>query len=143
MFWILDAGGGEFALYAARKTGCCVTGITLSKNQPLLAQQRARNAGLDNRVSFLLCDYRHMQGSFDQIFSIEMLEAVGHEFLGEYFKALERLLQPNGIAVVQVITTPECRYEEYRKSSDFINRHIFPGSCCPSLTALCNAMSQN
>ena len=77
--------------------------------------------------------------TFDRIVSIEMLEAVGHEFLGDFFAACDRLLSPSGLVVVQVITTPEVRYESYRKSSDFINKHIFPGSCCPSFHALVHA----
>ncbi|CAI7890438.1 unnamed protein product, partial [Closterium sp. NIES-54] len=93
----------------------------------------------------MLCDYRNLPGTgkFDRILSCEMLEAVGHEYLGDFFHHCDRLLAMDGLLVVQVITTPESRYEEYRLSSDFIKEYIFPGCCVPSLSALTDAMAKN
>ncbi|GJD12291.1 Tuberculostearic acid methyltransferase UfaA1 [Galdieria sulphuraria] len=136
-------GWGELAIQLVKQKGCRVTGITLSEEQFRLAKQRVAMEGLEDKIELQVIDYRLMKGQFDRIVSIEMLEAVGHEYLGDYFAALERLLKPNGLVVLQVISVPEYRYEAYRSSSDFINKHIFPGSCCPSLTALCTAMSQH
>ncbi|GJQ13901.1 hypothetical protein GpartN1_g5692.t1 [Galdieria partita] len=136
-------GWGELAIQLVKQKGCKVTGITLSEEQLHLAKQRVALEGLEHNIDLQVMDYRLVTGQFDRIVSIEMLEAVGHEYLGDYFASLERLLKPNGLVVLQVISVPEYRYEAYRTSSDFINKHIFPGSCCPSLTALCNAMSRH
>eukprot|EP00871_Galdieria_phlegrea_P001385 jgi/Galph1/2247/GphlegSOOS_G939.1 len=136
-------GWGELAIQLVKKTKCRVTGITLSEEQCKLARERVKLAGLSDHITLQVIDYRLLKGQFDRIVSIEMIEAVGHEYLGQYFAALERLLKPNGWIVLQMISVPEYRYEEYRQSSDFINKYIFPGSCCPSLTAVCQAMSQH
>lgn len=132
----VGCGWGGFAIEAVRRTGCRVTGITLSEEQLKLARQRVEEAGLAHRIDFQLCDYRHMTGLYDRIVSIEMLEAVGHEYFDDYFKTLDRLLKPEGRAVIQVITIPDERYENYRVSCDFIQKHIFPGGHLPSLGAL-------
>jgi cyclopropane-fatty-acyl-phospholipid synthase len=97
---------------------------------------------LGKKIQVLIKDYRDMDGSFDKIVSIEMLEAVGHENLGSYFKALEKLLKPRGIAVLQVITTPDHHYKDYRKRIDWIQKHIFPGGHLPSVTALSVSMAE-
>mmetsp|Transcript_4291 Transcript_4291/g.4966 ORF Transcript_4291/g.4966 Transcript_4291/m.4966 type:complete len:473 (-) Transcript_4291:330-1748(-) len=138
-------GWGGLSIHAAKKYGCKVVGITLSVEQKALAEQRVRNAGLTEKVTFEVCDYRTFarrpenMGSFDRIVSCEMIEAVGHKHLGEFFWAVEQLLNPSGILVMEAITTPEMRYETYLRSTDFINTIIFPGSCCPSLHALVDA----
>lgn len=132
----VGCGWGGFAIEAVRRTGCRVTGITLSEEQLKLARERVDKAGLSHRIDFQLCDYRHMTGLYDRIVSIEMLEAVGHEYFDDYFKTLDRLLKPEGRAVIQVITIPDERYENYRISCDFIQKHIFPGGHLPSLGAL-------
>jgi len=134
---------GELAIQLVKEKGCRVTGITLSQEQFQLAKQRVAMEGLQDKIDLQVIDYRLVRGQYDRIVSIEMIEAVGHEYLGDYFASLERLLKPDGLIVLQVISVPEYRYEAYRTSSDFINKHIFPGSCCPSLTALCNAMSRH
>lgn len=136
----VGCGWGSFAIVAAQRTGCRVTGITLSKEQLKLAQERAAAAGVSDRVDFQLCDYRHVTGLYDKIVSIEMLEAVGHEYFDDYFKALDRLLKPEGRIAIQVITIPDDRYESYRMSCDFIQKHIFPGGHLPSLEALEESM---
>ncbi|HTL49003.1 MAG TPA: DUF1365 family protein [Verrucomicrobiae bacterium] len=139
----IGCGWGSFAIKAARETGCRVTGITLSKEQLMLATQRVREAGLSEKITLELCDYRNMKGQFDRIISIEMLEAVGHEYLEGFFQALDRLLKPEGVAVIQSITIPDQRYDSYRKGCDWIQKHIFPGGHLPSLTAVCKAMTQS
>src|SRR5690606_716678 len=99
----IGTGWGGFAIEVVRQTGCRVTTVTISKEQKKFAEERIRRAGLSDRIEVRLSDYREIQGKFDRIVSIEMLEAVGHEFHGTYFAALERLLKPNGLAVIQVI----------------------------------------
>lgn len=138
-------GWGSMAMEVVKSTGCRYTGITLSKQQLELAEQRVKAAGLQDRISFKLCDYRQLPGVgvYDRILSCEMLEAVGHEFIGEYFANCDRLLKLEGLLVVQVITTPEERYEEYRRSSDFIKEYIFPGCCVPAFGALVSAMASS
>jgi len=102
---------------------------------------------LADRVNFELIDYRVFARThpraFTRIISCEMLEAVGHEFLGAFYRACDRLLTPEGLLVVQVITFPDHRYKQYRTTMDFIREYIFPGGLCPSVTALCNAMEKN
>ena len=132
----IGCGWGAFAIEAVRRTGCRVTGITVSSEQLKLARERVTAAGLDDRISIELCDYRKAQGKFSRIVSIEMLEAVGHENLAAYFSAVDRLLLPGGMAVIQVITIPDARYDWYCRTSDFIRKHIFPGGHLPCLASL-------
>lgn len=139
----IGCGWGSLALEAVRRTGCRVTGITLSRQQLEWAQSRVREAGLEDRIELRLCDYRQIQGRYDRIISCEMLEAVGHQHLGEYFAALERLLRPHGLAVLQVITVPDFSYDEYRRGQDWIQKQIFPGALCPSLTAILRAAARH
>lgn len=139
----IGSGWGSFALEAVRQTGCRVTSITLSEEQLHLAQKRVREAGLQDRIDFQLMDYRDMQGQFDKIVSIEMFEAVGHDYFGVFFQAMDCLLKPNGLAVMQVITIADQRYEEYRKGTDWIQKYIFPGGIVPSLTAMTQAMTRH
>lgn len=140
----IGCGWGEFAIRAAKKTGCRVTGITLSREQLTLGRKRVEAAGVGELVSLELVDYRVLAKrgeAYDRVVSIEMVEAVGHEFLGEYFGVIGKVLKRDGICVMQAITTPEERYDEYRRSADFIQKHIFPGGVCPSLQAMVNGMS--
>ncbi|CAM9345742.1 unnamed protein product [Discosporangium mesarthrocarpum] len=141
-------GWGGISIRAAETVGCKVHGITLSKEQKALAEQKVRERGLEHLVTFELVDYRvfarKRKGEFDRIISCEMIEGVGHNYLGSYFASCDALLAPGGVMVMQAITTPESRYKEYLGSADFINTVIFPaGSCCPSLTALLMAMADN
>lgn len=141
----VGCGWGELCIVAAREFGCRVTGITLSEEQLGLARQRAVEMGVGELVEFQLLDYRVLAKSgrkFDRIVSVEMIEAVGHEYLGEFFGAMENMLGEDGLAVVQVITTPEERYEEYLKGSDFIQKYVFPGGVCPSLGAMIEGMGK-
>ncbi len=136
----IGCGWGGFASYAARTFGCRVTGITLSEEQAVYARDRMRREGLDHLVDIEVVDYRQVRGRFDRIVSIEMLEAVGHRYLDTYFAAIDRLLAPDGLAAIQVITIPEQRYDAYRRRPDFIQRYIFPGGHLPSLEAMAGSM---
>jgi len=138
----IGCGWGSFAIEAVRQTGCRVTGITISREQLELAQQRVAAAGLQERIELRLCDYRHIDGRYDKIVSIEMLEAVGHAGLRPFFKACHDALLPGGSAVIQVITIPDRKYNAYRYSSDWIRKHIFPGGHLPSMGAMKTAVSQ-
>ena len=137
----IGCGWGSFAMEAVTTTGCRVTGITISEAQYTLAKERIRKAGLEDQITILLQDYREIQGSFDKIVSIEMLEGVGHKYFGTFFQCCDRLLKTNGLLILQVITCPDQGYESYRKECGWIPRHIFPGGLLPSLTALCSAMT--
>jgi len=139
----IGCGWGGFAIEAVRRTGCRVTGITISEEQYRLARERVRAAGLEDRIEILFRDYRRMAGSFDKIASIEMLEAVGHAYYATFFKQVDRLLKPDGIAVIQTITIPDQHYDAYRKSHDWIQKHIFPGGLLPSLTIMTRTMTRH
>lgn len=139
----IGCGWGGFAEFAARTYGCKVTGITLSKAQADHARQRIRTAGLEHLVDIRIEDYRDLQGTFDAVVSIEMLEAVGHEFLDAYFATCDRVLAEQGRAVIQVITFPDQGYDDYRQTPDFIRRFIFPGGHLPSLHAMQNAITRS
>ena len=139
----IGCGWGGFAIEAVRQTGCRITGITISKAQYDLARERVRQAGLQHRINIQFTDYRRICGRFDKIVSIEMLEAVGHRYYGTFFRQLDRLLAPKGIAVLQTITIADQRYEKYRRSHDWIQKHIFPGGLIPSLTVLTQAMTRH
>jgi cyclopropane-fatty-acyl-phospholipid synthase len=138
----IGTGWGGFAIHAARITGCRVTTTTISKEQHILAVERVHKAGLADRVTVLLEDYRDLQGEFDKVVSIEMLEAVGHQYLGEWFEAVDRLVKPGGNVVVQVITVPDQAWKGHTKRVDFIKKHIFPGSCLVSTGALLEAAGE-
>ena len=132
----IGTGWGGFALHAARHYGCRVTTTTISRAQYELAVARVAAAGLSDKITVLLKDYRELEGKFDKLVSIEMIEAVGHQYYEEYFRTCARLLEPDGMALIQAITIADQRYEAARRSVDFIQRYIFPGSCIPSVTAL-------
>ena len=124
----IGCGWGGFAEHASRKYGCRITGITISEKQLRFAEKRIAEAGLSEKVEILFKDYRLVKGSFDKIVSIEMLEAVGDEYLEEYFGQCNRLLKQDGILGLQIITCPDSRYDELRTGTDWIQKHIFPGS---------------
>lgn len=138
----IGCGWGGFAEFAAANYGCHVTGLTLSNAQAEFARRRIRRAGLSDLVEIRVEDYRVTGGIYDAIVSIEMLEAVGHEYLGDFFAGCDRLLKPEGRAAIQVITIPDQIYDNYRRGTDFIRRHIFPGGHLPSLQAMQNAISR-
>lgn len=129
----IGCGWGGFALHAAQHYGCRVTALTLSQQQLELARRRVAAAGLAHRIEIRLQDYRQVQGRFCKIASIEMLEAVGHDYLPQFAAACARLLAPDGLLALQFIVCPDSRYDALRRGVDFIQRHIFPGSLLLSL----------
>lgn len=135
----IGSGWGSFALYLAKERECRVTTVTVSRRQHEAVQKKIRDAGLENQVQVYFQDYRKIEGRFDRIVSIEMIEAVGHNHLPEYFAVAERCLKENGLFGVQVITSADCRYEIIRRNVDWTQKHIFPGSLIPSLAALTQA----
>ncbi len=137
----IGTGWGGFAIYAASHYGCKVTTTTISQQQYQLARQRVEAAGLNDKITLLLDDYRHLQGQYDKLVSIEMIEAVGYQFYDTYFAKVSTLLKPTGLALIQAITIADQRYESAKKSVDFIQRYIFPGSCIPSNTAMLNSVT--
>ena len=129
----IGTGWGSMALYAAINYGCRVTTTTLSREQFAYTQARIEKEGLQERVTLLLRDYRDLDGQYDKLVSIEMIEAVGHGFLPTYFRQCARLLKPDGLMLLQAITIRDQRYEQARRSVDFIQRYIFPGGALPSV----------
>ena len=138
----IGSGWGGFAIHAARHYGCHVTTATLSREQHDLAVERVRAAGLQDRVEVVLRDYRDLQGQYDKLVSVEMIEAVGANFLETYFRQVANLLDPRGRALIQAITIEDHRYEQALASVDFIKRHIFPGSFIPSIDAMLRAKTR-
>ena len=132
----IGTGWGGFAIYAAKNYGCKVTTTTISKQQFDEANERVIAQNLQDKITLLLNDYRDLEGKFDKLVSIEMVEAVGHHFYDTYFSKVSNLLKPNGIALIQAITIADQRFESAKNSVDFIQRYIFPGSNIPSVTAL-------
>lgn len=135
----IGCGWGGFACHAAENYGCHVTGITLSPSQFDYASARVKRGGLGAKVAIEQIDYRDVAGQFDKVVSIEMIEAVGHDHLPTYLSAIDRLLKPDGLSCIQIIMSADHRYEKYCKSSDFIRKHIFPGSHLPSISSLFEA----
>ena len=138
----IGTGWGGMAIYAAENYGCNVTTTTISKEQLDYARAEVERRGLQDKVTLLFEDYRNLSGQFDKLVSIEMIEAVGHEYFDTYFGRVSSLLKPDGKAVIQAITINEQRYEDYRKSVDFIKRYIFPGGCLPSLNIISGALTR-
>ncbi len=138
----IGCGWGAFSVMAAREFGCRVTAVTLSTAQHEYVTRLVTQEGLDDVIEVRLQDYRDVTGEYDRIVSIEMLEAVGHRYLPTFFRTVDRLLAPDGLAVVQVITLPDQRERAYRARPDFIQRAIFPGGHLPSLTSMSRAMTR-
>lgn len=138
----IGTGWGGFAIYAAKHYGCHITTTTISEQQYHLAQARILEAGLQDQITLLKKDYRHLQGQYDKLVSIEMIEAVGHQFYDTYFKQVSHLLKPDGLALIQAITIADQRYDSAIRSVDFIQRYIFPGSNIPSNTAMLTSMTR-
>ena len=134
----IGSGWGSFALHAAGVYGCRVTTTTISEEQFNLANERIQTAGLEDKITIVKKDYRHMEGQYDKLVSIEMIEAVGLSYLGSYFEKCAALLKPTGKMLIQAITIADQHYEFSKKNVDFIQRYIFPGGALPSVTALTN-----
>lgn len=138
----IGSGWGGFAIYAAQNYGCQVTTITISQAQYDEAVARVNAAGLSHRVSVQLKDYRLLEGKFDKLVSIEMIEAVGEQYLPTYFNQCRNLLKPHGLALIQAITIEDARYQKALNTVDFIKRYIFPGSFIPSISVLTQRASE-
>ncbi|WP_232626058.1 SAM-dependent methyltransferase [Achromobacter deleyi] len=138
----IGSGWGGFAIHAARHYGCHVTTATISREQHVMALARVRAAGLDDRVSVVLQDYRDLQGRYNKLVSIEMIEAIGAQYLETYFAKVADLLAPHGRALIQAITIEDHRYQQALGEVDFIKRHIFPGSFIPSIEAMLRAKTR-
>lgn len=138
----IGTGWGAWSIHAASKYGCRVTTVTISRQQRDLAVKRIAAAGLSDRIEVLMQDYRDITGRFDKIVSIEMLEAVGHQYLPDYAAACDRLLKPDGLLALQFITVPDHRYAALRGGVDFIQKHIFPGSLLLSVNRLNQVLSE-
>ena len=135
----IGTGWGGFAIHAASTYGCRVTTTTISRRQHAEATRRVAARGLADRIEIRLDDYRDLGGRYDKLVSIEMIEAVGREHYPSYFGAIERLLRPEGEALIQAIVISDQDYEQAAAEVDFLKRYIFPGSCIPSTTALLDA----
>lgn len=139
----IGTGWGSMAIYAATHYGCRVTTTTLSREQFAYTEQRIQEAGLQDRITLLLKDYRDLEGRFDKLVSIEMIEAVGHRYLPTYFRQCSRLLYEDGLMLIQAITIRDQRYDQARRGVDFIQRHIFPGGALPSVQRMLEVVGKD
>jgi len=137
----IGTGWGGFAIHAATHYGCHVTTTTISKQQHDYARQAIDDAGLQDRITLLFEDYRDLDGRFDKLVSIEMIEAVGHEYHDTYFRKCCELLKPDGQMLLQAITIADQRYDQYKTGVDFIKRYIFPGGCLTSVTDMTRTLT--
>lgn len=137
----IGTGWGGFAIHAATHYGCHVTTTTISQQQHDYARQAIADAGQEDRVTLLLKDYRDLEGHFDKLVSIEMIEAVGHEYHDTFFRKCCDLLKPDGQMLLQAITIADQHYDEYKSGVDFIKRYIFPGGCLTSVTDMSRTLT--
>lgn len=139
----IGSGWGGWSIQAAKTYGCRVTTVTISRQQFDLARQRVTAAGLADRVDVQFRDYRDLDGSFDKIVSIEMMEAIGHRYLPEFTATIDRVLKRDGLLALQFITCPDSRYDQFRRGVDFIQKHIFPGSLLLSLNRVNHLLAKS
>ena len=128
----IGTGWGGMAIHAARRSGCRVTTTTISRAQFELARQRVRDAGLEDQVTVLLQDYRDLEGRYDRLVSVEMIEAVGWQYFDDFFRRCDELLSDDGLMLLQAITIDDGIYEIEKGAKSFANTHVFPGGCLPS-----------
>lgn len=138
----VGTGWGGLAMFAAKHYGCKVTTTTISDEQLNYAKQQVEAADLSGQITLLDQDYRLLEGQYDKIVSVEMIEAVGKKYLPGFFKKLNNLLKPNGLMMLQAITIADQRYQEYSRSEDFIQKHIFPGGFLPSMKLMTEIMAE-
>jgi cyclopropane-fatty-acyl-phospholipid synthase len=138
----IGTGWGGLAIHAAEHHGCRVTTTTISREQYEFARQQVQDAGLEDRISLLMQDYRKLEGKYDKIVSVEMIEAVGHQYLDTYLAKIDELLRPDGLALIQAITIEDYRFESALKNVDFIKRYIFPGAFIPSVSTITQSMAR-
>ena len=127
-------------MHAAREYGCRVTTVTISREQYEHARRAIAEAGLGEKIDVQLCDYRDLHGRYDKLVSIEMIEAVGREYLGDFMAKCSSLLRPEGMMLLQTITIPDQEFERAAREVDFIKRYVFPGGCLPSVCAISEAL---
>ncbi len=139
----IGSGWGGMAIYMAKNYGCRVTSVTLSEEQYRYATEWAEREQVSDLVSFMIKDYRDVEGSFDKIVSIEMIEAVGYQYFDSFFRQCSQRLNPNGRMAIQAITIADQRFEREKDNADFIQTYIFPGGCLPSVTALTHSMAKS
>ena len=139
----IGTGWGAFAIYAATHYDCHVTTTTISDEQHDYVAEKVKELGLDNKITLLKLDYRLLKGKYDKLVSIEMIEAVGHDYLPSFFTQCGELLKDNGAMLIQAITIGDQRYQHYLKNSDFIQQYIFPGGCLPSLNEMSEQIKNN
>ena len=137
----IGTGWGGMAIHAAKNYGCHVTTTTISREQYEYANEAIRREGLEDRITLLFKDYRDLEGCFDKLVSIEMIEAVGHKYHDTFFRKCCDLLKPDGRMLLQAITITDQRYDDYKNGVDFINRYIFPGGCLTSVTDMARSMT--
>ena len=138
----IGTGWGGFAIYAAQNYGCRITTTTISAAQRDLAKALIVKAGVAQKVEVLLEDYRDLKGKYDKLVSIEMIEAVGHQYFNTFFHSCSNLLKENGMMLLQAITMTDQVFERHKRSVDFIKRYIFPGSCIPSIAAMSRSIAR-
>ena len=139
----IGTGWGGFALYAAKNYGCRITSTTISQEQFIFSKNLIKKNGLQDQVTILKKDFRELEGQYDKLVSIEMIEAIGHRLYQTFFQKCGQLLKPEGLILIQSITIADNLFEESKNFIDFIKQYIFPGSCIPSITALCSASTSS
>lgn len=138
----IGTGWGGFAIHAAQYYGCHVTTTTISRQQYDYASERVKALGLESQITLLFEDYRDLQGRYDKLVSIEMIEAIGYQYMDTYFRQCSRLLKDDGMMLLQAITIADQRYEAALNDVDFIQKFIFPGGFLPSVSAMCGSISK-
>jgi cyclopropane-fatty-acyl-phospholipid synthase len=138
----IGTGWGGMAIHAARRSGCRVTTTTISREQFELARQRVREAGLEDQVTVLLQDYRDLDGHYDRLVSVEMIEAVGWQYFDDYFRRCDQLLSEDGLMLLQAITIDDRIYEVEKAAKSFANTHVFPGGCLPSQGLIADSLAR-
>jgi cyclopropane-fatty-acyl-phospholipid synthase len=138
----IGTGWGGMAIHAARRSGCRVTTTTISREQHELAARRVREAGLEDQVTVLLEDYRDLEGRYDRLVSVEMIEAVGWQYFDDYFRRCDELLTDDGLMLLQAITIDDRIYELEKAARSFANTYVFPGGCLPSEGLIANCLER-
>ncbi|MCL6416038.1 cyclopropane-fatty-acyl-phospholipid synthase family protein [Aestuariirhabdus sp. Z084] len=139
----IGTGWGGMAIYAAKHFGCRVTTTTISQEQYRYASEWVKREGLEDRITLLLKDYRKLEGQYDKLVSVEMIEAVGHEYYPTFFKQCNNLIKPDGLMLIQAITIADQRYQQALRSVDFIQKYIFPGGSLPSASVIADNLCQH
>ena len=139
----IGTGWGSFAIFAAKNYGCSVTTTTISEEQYQYAKERIEQEGLESKITLLKKDYRDLEGKYDKLVSIEMIEAVGHHYFDTFFKKCSDLLKDDGEMLLQAITIADQRFESAKRDVDFIKRYIFPGCCIPSVDSISDSIRKS